>query len=46
MSAFLIIGYDMKGQPTNIIQASNQMDADALTAAVNKFLFGMQHGNE
>jgi hypothetical protein len=46
LSAFLIIGYDMKGHPTNIIHANNQMDADALTAAVNKFLLGIQNGND
>lgn len=38
LSAFIIIGYDVKRQPVNLIHAKNQMDADALSAAVNKFI--------
>lgn len=46
MSAFLIIGYDMKGEPLNIIHARNQKDGDALTAALNKFLFHIHNNND
>jgi len=38
LSAFIIIGYDVNRNPINMIHAKNQMDADALTAAVNKFI--------
>jgi len=38
LSAFIIIGYDVSGQPVNIVHATNQMDADALSAAINKFI--------
>jgi hypothetical protein len=46
LPAFFVIGYDMKGQPFNLMHASNQMDADALTAALNKFLFNLNHNND
>lgn len=46
LSAFMIIGYDMKGRPINVIHAGNQMDADALTAALNKFLFNLNNMDE
>lgn len=38
LSAFIIIGYDMKSNPVNLIHAKSQMDADALSAAINKFI--------
>jgi len=37
LSAFIIIGYDVSGESVNLVHATNQMDADALSAAVNKF---------
>ena len=43
LSAFMIIGYDMQGNPMNIIHASNQMDADALSSALNKFIFNLNN---
>lgn len=46
LPAFFVIGYDMKGQPFNLMHASNQMDADALTAALNKFIFNLNHNND
>ena len=46
MSAFLIIGYDMKGAPVNIMHAVSQKDGDALTAALNKFLFQIHNNND
>lgn len=39
LGAFIIVGYDMTGMPVNLIHAKNQMDADALTTAFNKFIF-------
>lgn len=41
LAAFMIIGYDMKGKPMNIIHATSQMDADALGTALNKLLFNL-----
>ena len=38
LSAFIIIGYDVSGESVNLVHATNQMDADALSAAINKFL--------
>ena len=38
LSAFVIIGYDVSGESVNLVHATNQMDADALSAAINKFL--------
>lgn len=46
LSAFLIIGYDMKGTPINLMHATSQKDGDALTAALNKFLFHIHNNNE
>lgn len=39
LGPYMLIGYDIKGQPFNIIQAATQLDADALSTAVNKFIF-------
>jgi len=36
---FILIGYDTQGEPFNIINATSQMDADAIATAVNKFIF-------
>ena len=46
LSAFIIIGYTMKGEPVNIVHASNQMDMDALCSGLNKFLFSIHNNNE
>lgn len=45
LGPFMLIGYDTKGQPFNIIQAHSQLDIDAITTAINKFIFNM-HNNE
>ena len=45
LSAFIIIGYDVSGQPVNIVHATNQMDADALSAAINKFIIHSINGS-
>lgn len=39
LGSFFILGYDVSGQPVNIIHATNQKDADALSAAINRFIF-------
>lgn len=41
LSAFIVLGYDINGMPVNIIHAKNQMDADALSAAINRFIFNV-----
>lgn len=46
LSAFIIIGYDVSGDPVNIIHATNQMDADALSAAINKFIINSINSTE
>ena len=38
LGAFMILGYDMNGAPVSCIHAKNQMDADALSAAINRFI--------
>lgn len=38
LSAFIIIGYNVNREPISLVHATNQMDADALSAAVNKFI--------
>jgi hypothetical protein len=35
---FILIGYDLQGEPFNIINASSQLDADAIATAINKFI--------
>lgn len=45
LSAFIIMGYDVNGDPVNILHAKNQMDADALTAALNRFIFNTASNN-
>lgn len=46
LSAFIIIGYDVNRAPVNLIHAQNQMDADALSAAVNKFILNSLNKSE
>jgi len=46
LSAFIIIGYNVNGEPINAIHASNQKDADALSAAINRFIFNTISGSE
>lgn len=41
LSPFIVLGYDIAGQPVNIIHAKNQMDADALSAAINRLIFNV-----
>ena len=46
LSAFIIIGYDVSGESVNLVHATNQMDADALSAAINKFIIHSLGGPE
>lgn len=39
LQAFIVFGYDVKGQPVCVHHATNQMDADALNALVNRALY-------
>jgi hypothetical protein len=39
LQTFLIIGYDMKGQPLCIHHATTQMDADAINSLINRIIF-------
>ena len=39
LQAFIVFGYDMKGQPVCVHHATNQMDSDALNSLVNRALF-------
>ena len=41
LGPFILMGYDTKGETFNIIHAHSQMDLDAITTAVNKFLMGI-----
>lgn len=46
LSPFILIGYDITGKPVNLIHAKSQMDADALSASLNRFLFNHVNKNE
>ena len=39
LGPFILMGYDAKGEPFNIMHAQTQMDIDAITTAINKFIF-------
>lgn len=39
LGAFIVLGYDVTGNPVNLIHATSQMDADALATALNKLVF-------
>lgn len=41
LGPFILMGYDTKGEPFNIIHAQSQLDIDAITTAVNKFIMGV-----
>jgi hypothetical protein len=41
LGPFILMGYDTKGEPFNIIHAHSQMDIDAITTAINKFILGI-----
>lgn len=46
LSAFIVIGYDVNRAPINLIHATSQMDADALSAAMNKFILNSLNKSE
>jgi hypothetical protein len=39
LEAFMLLGYDMRGNPICIHHANNQKDADALNSLLNRILF-------
>ena len=39
LQAFIVFGYDIKGQSICVHHATNQMDSDALNTLVNRALF-------
>jgi hypothetical protein len=43
LDCFIIIGYDMLNSQINFIHAKDQKDADALSAAVNRFFYQAQN---
>lgn len=43
LDCFIIIGYDMTNSQINFIHAKDQKDADALSAAVNRFFYQAQN---
>ena len=43
MDCFIIIGYDMTNSQINFIHAKDQKDADALSAAINRFFYQSQN---
>ena len=47
LGPFMLMGYDTKGEPFSIMHAHSQLDLDALTTLLNKFLFNVStNGNE
>lgn len=40
LGPYILLGYDTKGETFNIIHAHSQLDVDAITTALNKFLMG------
>jgi hypothetical protein len=42
LQAFMIFGYDMKGNPLCIHYASNQMDSDAINSLINRVIFNRE----
>lgn len=46
LSPFIVIGYNVNGEPINAIHATNQKDADALSAAINRFIVNSISGED
>lgn len=43
LDCFIIIGYDMTNSQINFVHAKDQKDADALSAAINRFFYQSQN---
>ena len=43
LDCFIIIGYDMSNSQVNFVHAKDQKDADALSAAINRFFYQSQN---
>ena len=46
LSSFIIIGYDIEGDPVNITYASSQKDFDALSTGLQKYIFESMYKNQ
>tara|TARA_R110002167_G_scaffold9579_23_gene44383 strand:+ start:1280 stop:1708 length:429 start_codon:yes stop_codon:yes gene_type:complete len=44
LSCFIVIGYNFKGESTQVISVDNQLDADALGTAIHRFLMNSSRG--
>lgn len=42
LNSFVLLGYDLNGNPITMVSTKTQQDADALSTAVTRFF--MQHG--
>jgi hypothetical protein len=45
LNCFILLGYNVDGEPVTIISAHNQQEADSLGSLINKFIF-TQNGPE
>lgn len=45
LSCFIVIGYNFKGESTQVISVDNQLDADALGTAIHRFLMNSSRNN-
>ena len=41
LSAYIVLGYDVDGEPVVVTQANNQKDFDALSVALQKYVFSI-----
>lgn len=46
IGAFMLIGYDAKGDPFNMLHAPTQLDIDAINTSLNKLVFNMGGNNQ
>tara|TARA_B100001123_G_C15101667_1_gene943802 strand:- start:194 stop:574 length:381 start_codon:yes stop_codon:yes gene_type:complete len=46
LSSFIIIGYNLEGEPVNITYASNPKDYDALSTGLQKYIFESMYKNQ
>ena len=41
LSAYIVLGYDIDGEPVVVTQAKTQKDLDALSVALQKYIFSI-----
>lgn len=46
LNSFIIIGYDLDGNPIDIVSAGTQQEADALSTLLNKLVMSKLKGSE